>query len=119
RRVGVDPLAIPDGLGMLRLHQGKLDEARDLFERARAVSRREGDRDGEFQALAHLVVLEVEGERWSQAAVLAGELLAIAAKLRGGSEGPFARALAALCAYAGPRATESPDLEAAIKELRL
>ena len=119
RRVGVDPLAIPDGLGMLRLHQGKLDEARDLFERARAVSRREGDRDGEFQALAHLVVLEVEGERWSQAAALAGELLAIAAKLRGGSEGPFARALAALCAYAGPQATESPDLEAAIKELRL
>jgi hypothetical protein len=117
RQLGVQPLAIADGLGMLRLHQGRFDEARQLFDTARAEAQRQGDHDGEFQALAHIVVLEIEREDWPAGGALAGQLVPIAAKLRGGSEGPFARALAALCARAGG-ATDT-RLEESIRELCL
>jgi hypothetical protein len=117
RQLGFEPLAIADGLGMLRLHQGQFDEARDLFEKARATALRESDHDGEFQALAHLVVLEIERERWREAGALADGLSAIAAKLRGGSERPFARALAALCVRAENRGGEN-ELEESIEALR-
>jgi DNA-binding SARP family transcriptional activator len=118
RRFGCELLAVADGLGMLRMHQGRVDEAHDLFARACDLARSQGDRDGEFQALAHRVMLEIERERWREAAGLADELTALAAKLRGGSEGAFARALAALCA----RAAGSGDgtrLDASIEELQV
>lgn len=110
RQLGVEPMAIEDGLGLLRQHQGQRDEARRHFERARGMAQQESDHEGEFQALAHLLALEIDGEDWSGAQALAAELSTIAARLRGGSEGPFAEALAALCA--------GGDVDAAIERLR-
>jgi DNA-binding SARP family transcriptional activator len=118
RHLGFEPLAIADGLGMLRLHEGRFDEAQDLFARARRAARGEGNHDAEFQSLAHLLMLEIERERWREAGALVDELSAIAAKLRGGSEGPFARALAALCARAAGHGGED-RLDQSIEELRI
>jgi DNA-binding SARP family transcriptional activator len=118
RHLGFESLAVADGLGMLRLHQGELDDARRLFEKAYATAQREGDHDGEFQALAHLLMLEIERQRWREAGALADELSAIAAKLRAGSEGPFARALAGLCLHAESRAGNE-RLAESIEALRL
>ena len=73
-RAGVRPPAIADAQGMLRQHQGRLDEAAELFEQARLEARRAGDRMGEFQALEHLVVLRQEQKAWPESRRLAAEL---------------------------------------------
>ena len=99
-RVGPRPSAIADAEGLLRQHQGRLDEAADLFERARLDARREADAMGEFQALEHLVVLRQQQEAWEEARRLAVELDGLGMKLREGSEAPFARSLLALSGLA-------------------
>jgi DNA-binding SARP family transcriptional activator/predicted ATPase len=118
KQLGIDAVAIPDGVGMLRLHQGLLDEARPHFEQARELARRAGDHENEFQALEHLVALEVECGRWRDAAVRAADLARIGAKMRGGSEGPFAAAMAALCDHAAGDETAGARLDAALESLR-
>ena len=60
---GFETVAIPDALGMLRFHQGAWNEAADLFQSARELSLRQGDRIGEFRALEHLIVLDLERDR--------------------------------------------------------
>jgi DNA-binding SARP family transcriptional activator len=117
-RVGVRPPAIADAQGMLRQHQGRLEEAAELFEQARLQSRRAGDPMGEFQALEHLVVLRQEQGDWATARGLALELAALGGKLREGSEAPFARALLALTRHALGEAEAAAALEAALQELR-
>ncbi|HEV7732713.1 MAG TPA: AAA family ATPase [Candidatus Binatia bacterium] len=119
RRLGIDSLAIEDGLGVLRMHQGEVEAAQTHFEQARTLARRDGDHDGEFQALAHLVALEIDAERWREAALLAADLVALAAKLRGGSEGPYAAALSALCDGAQAVGGAPAALEAALVDLRV
>ena len=121
RRIGVEPDAISDATGMLRLHKGALQESAAEFEAARAVARRNGDRHGEFQALEHLVAVELQRGRTAEAARLADELVALGSRFREGSEAPFAEALAALARYGGkqPAADSATDkLDAAIEELR-
>ncbi len=119
RRLGVESLAIEDGLGVLRMHQGEVDAAQTHFQQARALARRDGDHDGEFQTLAHLVALEIDAERWREATVLARDLVVLAAKLRGGSEGPYAAALSALCDDAQASGGAPVALETALAELRV
>jgi predicted ATPase/DNA-binding SARP family transcriptional activator len=115
---GVEIAAIPDALGMLRFHQGAWDEAAKLFDTARELSQREGDRIGEFRALEHLVVLELERNGAEAAGMLCCELVALAEKLREGSEAPFARCLAALVAEASGE-DMAEELDAALESLRM
>ena len=100
KQLGIEPVAIADGFGMLRMHQGQLEEAAELFKRAQILACRNGDHEDEFQALAHLCMLELDAARYESARTHAAELAPIADKLRGGSEAPFAKALAALSQYA-------------------
>jgi DNA-binding SARP family transcriptional activator/tetratricopeptide (TPR) repeat protein len=116
-RAGVEPVAIPDAMGMLRLHQGQPEEAAELFQHARTLARRDGDRMGEFQALEHLVMLELQRERCADACALSEELVTIGDKLREGSEAPFARALSALSHYAMGEEEALANLEQALEAL--
>jgi predicted ATPase len=119
QRLGTMPVAIPAGLGMLRLHQGRLDEAAALFDQARAHARREGDHLEEFAALAHRIVLEFQRDDFSAAAALCADLVRLADKLREGSEAPFAHALAALAEFAQDDGATVDALEVALKALRV
>jgi predicted ATPase len=118
-RAGVRPSAIADAQGMLRQHQGRLDEAAELFDEARVEARQAGDRMGEFQALEHLVVLRQEQRAWRDSLRLGAELEELGGKLREGSEAPFARALVALARHALGEEEASLALDAALAELRV
>jgi hypothetical protein len=119
RAGGLRPPAIADAQGMLRQHQGRLDQAAELFGQARLEARRASDPLGELQALEHLVVLRQQQGSWDEALRLGSELEALAGKLRKGSEGPFARALVFLSRYALGAPGAGPALDAAIDELRV
>ena len=115
---GVETVAIPDALGMLRFHQGEWDDAASLFQTARELALRQGDRTGEFRAIEHLAVLELERNRPETAALLCVRLVELSAKLREGSESPFARCLCVLAAMAsGKDAVE--EIDAALESLRI
>jgi hypothetical protein len=117
RQSGVESVAILDALGMLRCHHGEWEEAAAWFRKARDLSRRQGDRMGEFQVLEHLTMLELERGDAAAASALCKDLLGIAAKLREGSDEPCARALAALADLRqGEEAWEA--LESALASLR-
>ncbi len=118
-RLGIEPVAVPDAVGLLRMHQGRLGEAAQLFGHARALSRRDGDRMGEFQALEHLVMLELQRAAWAEAKALSAELVEIGEKLREGSEAAFAGALLALSQYALGQDGALGDLERAFAALRI
>ena len=109
--------AIPAALGMLRYHEDELDEAAELFKQARTLSKSAGDRLNEFQANEYLAMIELERGGFAAAKGYCGVLLQIGAKLRDGSEAPFARALDALCAYALDG--DAGPLEAPLEELRI
>jgi tetratricopeptide (TPR) repeat protein len=119
QRLGIAPLAVPDAIGMLRLHQGRLEEAARLFEQARDLARREGDRLGEYHALEHLVMLELQRDDLAAAGRLAEEMVRIGERLREGSEAPFAHALAALSRFGLQQDEALADLENALGLLRL
>jgi hypothetical protein len=118
-RLGAETNATADAAGLLRAHHGDHDEAAALFAHARAVARRDGDRAGEFLALEHYVGLEIQRRRYDEAERMCGELIALAEKLREGSEAPFARALLALCRYARNRAAAEAELDTCIAALRI
>ncbi len=118
RSCGIRPLAIPVSFGMLRMHQGRLDEAAQLFGEARRASLKEQDHLGEFQTLEQLVLLELQRERYPEAVILVAELSRIAEKLREGSEAPFACALRAVCDYAAGDDTASVAIDDALDDLR-
>jgi DNA-binding SARP family transcriptional activator len=94
------PSSVPDAIGMLRLHEGRLDEAAARFAHARALCRREQDRLGEFRTLEHLLMVEMRRAHFAEARELSEEMVDVATRLRDGSEAPHARVLAALCCHA-------------------
>lgn len=115
RREHLDIAAIPAASGMLRFHEGRLEEAQALFGEARALSKSAGDRLNEFQANEYLVMIDFERGRIEDALERCAVLEDIGARLREGSEAPFAHALSALCRYAlNPNAADDldPHLEA-------
>lgn len=116
-RLGAEPVGVPATLGMLRLHEGRLDEAVELLERARARARAAEDGLAEAHALEQLVLAELSRGATKQAASLARELTAIGERLREGSELPFALALAALCDWACRAGGPSEELDRAIERL--
>ncbi len=118
-RVGVETIAVPPARSMLHIHRGELDQAADRFTEARTLARREGDRADEFQALEHLIMIEIERGDFAAAEALSTELSVIANKLREGSEVPFARALAALANYGAGRDEAVTLLDEALAQLRL
>jgi len=117
RRKGLNLQAIPAALGMLRYHENRLDEAVELFEQARTVAKSAGDRVNEFQANEYLTMIDFDRGSFESARARCAALLEIGAKLREGSEAPFARALNALCTYAID--DENGDLEAQLEALRI
>ncbi|MBP2314559.1 ATP-binding protein [Azospirillum soli] len=118
QRQGIEPNAIADALGMLRLHQGATHEAATLFAQARAAARRDGERAAEFMALEHMVAMEIREGSIDRAEALCAELIDLADRLRhDGSEAPYARALSALCRRARGDAGADGDLNAALDAL--
>jgi DNA-binding SARP family transcriptional activator len=116
RHAAIDAPPVFAALGMLKLYQGHLDDAAAYLERARGLSHVARERQEEFVALEHLVMVELA--RPNVAAALEGceTLVAIGEKLRGGSELRFAVALRALCRFA--LSPESNELEGSLEGLR-
>lgn len=108
--------AIPSALGMLRFHENRLDEAVALLEESRTLSKSAGDRVSEFQSNEYLAMIEIERGEYSAARGRCQTMLEIGAKLREGSEAPFARALDAVCEAALDDDTDA--LERAFDDLR-
>lgn len=117
QRRGFSHQAIAAGLGMLRFHENRLEEAEGLLREARILCKSAGDRVNEFQANEYLVMLDLQRGRLVQARETCDDLLTLGDKLRGGSEEPFGRAMAALCRYAVD--DSAGDLEAALEDLRI
>ncbi len=118
QRHGIEPNAVADALGMLRLHQGATQDAATLFAQARASARRDGERASEFMALEHLVLAEFRQGRFDRAQALCHELTDLADRLRhDGSEAPYARALSALCRLTHGDTGAEAELDAALEAL--
>jgi hypothetical protein len=116
-RKGFSHHAIAAGLGMLRFHENRLDEAREHLTVARTLCRSAGDRVAEYQANEYLVMIDFQLGRFEDARERSRDLLALGDKLREGSEEPFARAMAALCEHAVGDASDT--LDAALADLRI
>jgi len=116
-RSGFSHHAIAAGLGMLRFHENRLEEAEELFREARALCKSAGDRLSEYQANEYLIMLDLQRGRLLQARARCEELVALGDKLREGSEEPFARAIAGLCTYAID--DQAAGLDAALADLRI
>jgi hypothetical protein len=99
-RRGFSHFAIPTGLGILRFHENRLDEATELLQESRTLCKAAGARIDEFLATEYLAMIEIQRGDFARAQAICGMLESIGEKLRVGSEGPFARALSALCDYA-------------------
>jgi DNA-binding SARP family transcriptional activator/predicted ATPase len=116
-RSGISHHAIAAGLGMLRFHENRLDEAEERFREARALCKSAGDRLSEYQANEYLIMIDIQRGRLTEARERCQELVALGDKLREGSEEPFARAIAGLCAYAID--DDATALDAALADLRV
>lgn len=117
-RSGETTWAVFDGLGLLRLHSGALEDAKAAFEQAWALAKKEGNRLQEFMALEHLVVANLHRGDDERACTYAKELAEIGEKLREGSERPLGRAMLALCRYRRNEMDYRPALEDALQALR-
>ena len=119
-RAGLEVAALPMAFGLLRAHRGELDQAARDYRDAWAIAHRARDRLDEFAALEQMVMLALRRGRLEEARADAAELLGLGDRLRDGSDGPCARALAATVSYAGGPAPADvdADADAALAELR-
>ncbi|HSN81030.1 MAG TPA: AAA family ATPase [Polyangiales bacterium] len=117
-RSGRSAWAVFDGVGLLRLHAGALEEARSAFEQAWACAKKEGNRLQEFMALEHLVTVCIHRHEEDKACDYARELAVIGEKLRDGSERPLGRAVLALCRYRKDEVDCRRALDDALQALR-
>lgn len=117
-RSGRSAWAVFDGVGLLRLHAGALEEARSAFEQAWACAKKEGNRLQEFMALEHLVTVCIHRHEEDKACDYARELAVIGEKLRDGSERPLGRAVLALCRYRKDEVDYRRALDDALQALR-
>lgn len=109
--------SIAAGLGMLRFHENRLEEAEELFREARTLCKSSGDRVSEYQANEYLAMLYLQQGRLPEAEERCREMQALGEKLREGSEEPFARAMLGLYAYASD--DDPAALDAALPDLRI
>jgi tetratricopeptide (TPR) repeat protein len=117
-RSGESAWAVFDGVGLLRLHAGALNEAKASFEQAWSVAKKTGNRLQEFMALEHLVMVSIHRRDEDEACRFAKELAIIGEKLREGSERPLGRAMLALCRYRKDASDYRTALEEALQSLR-
>ncbi|KPK16018.1 MAG: hypothetical protein AMJ62_07505 [Myxococcales bacterium SG8_38] len=117
-RSGRSAWAVFDGIGLLRLHAGALEEAKGAFEQAWALARKDGNRLQEFMALEHLVTVCIHRREEDEACDYARELAIIGEKLREGSERPLGRAMLALCRYRKDDVDYRRALDDALQALR-
>lgn len=112
--------ALTSATGMLRYHEGRLDEAAEAFQEARTLYKSAGDRINEFQANEYLVMIDLESGDLDSAHARCSTLTMLGDKLREGSEGPFAHALNALCRHAGAGAAAAlgESLDESLEALR-
>jgi DNA-binding SARP family transcriptional activator len=108
--------SIPAALGMLRYHEGQFNAAQEFFQQARTLAKSAGDRISEYQSNEYLVMIDLERGDYRTARDRCKDLIDIGTKLRFGSEGPFARALSAICTYAID--AQGDNLESAFGDLR-
>lgn len=85
--------------GMLCYYRGEFEKAEEFLQEARTLYKSLGDRINEYQANEYLVMMEIERGDFHSALRRCKQLIIIGEKLKEGSEGPFARALEALCQY--------------------
>ncbi len=116
RRTRFQCPAVPVALGILRYYEDRFEDAVDFLEDARTMSRSGGDRINQFLANEYLAVIEIEREDYAAALARCRPLLEIGARVREGSELPFARGLESLCRY-GLDGDDS-GLEDALQALR-
>jgi len=116
KRHGVSHPALPAGQGLLHLYENRLDEAENLLEEARTLYKLAGERVGEFGAVEHLMMIDLERGDRDAAAARSQQLLQLGEKLREGSEGPYARCIAGFCEYASGGTADA--LEQGLAELR-
>lgn len=116
-RKGFNHFAIPAALGMLRFRENKMEEAIELFKESRTLCKTAGARVDEYQANEYLMMIEFQRGNYKEARAYCDILQSIGERLRVGSEGPFARALTALCNYAID--DDDAALEPALEELRV
>jgi DNA-binding SARP family transcriptional activator/tetratricopeptide (TPR) repeat protein len=109
--------AIHAGLGMLRYHENRLDEAEECFQQSRTLCKSAGDRINEFLANEYLVMIDLQRGRLQEARNRSEQLASLGEKIREGSEKPFAYALIGLCDYA--LGDPAKTLNAALEDLRL
>jgi tetratricopeptide (TPR) repeat protein len=108
---------LPQALGYVHHHAGRLDEAVTCFERAARLALDERERWFQCACLSRLVMIELE--RGSDDALWrAEELLTVTRPLGEGSDGPFAEALEALARRQAGEAETSTPLDAALGALR-
>jgi predicted ATPase len=118
-RSGVQTAALPDARGMLAWHRGELRAAALAFAQANQQAMHDTDRSNQFQALEHELGVLLELGELGAARDISAQLLELSSKLRGGSEAPVARVLAALLDYVSDPPRAEPELEAALAALRL
>jgi len=109
--------AIDSAEGILRYHENRMDEARELFRNARTLCRAAGDRINEFQALEYLAMIEIEEQNRDTAPAACDALRDLGRRIREGSEGPFSETMRAFCTYV--KEDDDTELLAALDELRI
>jgi DNA-binding SARP family transcriptional activator/tetratricopeptide (TPR) repeat protein/energy-coupling factor transporter ATP-binding protein EcfA2 len=105
-------------LGMLRRHAGDLDEAYRMVTRGVRFSQEDSHPWAQYHCLSHLVMIELERGRFSEALALSRDLRPMAEKGEEGGELPFAAALEALARLGLGQVTAGSNLEKAVERLR-
>ncbi|TDG15393.1 hypothetical protein E2F43_03945 [Seongchinamella unica] len=99
QRTGYQSAAIPTTLGILNYYADSFDVAIEHLEDARTLAKSQGDRLTEFMANEYLAMVEMERRDCGAAQDYAAALVEIGARVREGSELPYAQCLEALCRY--------------------
>lgn len=113
----IEPTALVAAEGLLRTHQGQYEDGNRALERAHLAAREAHDREVELHVIERLTLLEWEHGDRARFRAHAADYLALAERVREGSEAPFARGLVALGELASsPNARR--QLDRALDELR-
>ncbi len=102
--------------GILRYYEGELDNAEELLQEARTQFKSQGERLNEYAANEYLLMIGLERGDFRGAEFHCQSLLDLGAKVREGSELPYAQAMNCLLQKAA--GAESTDLEASLEALR-
>ncbi len=113
--IGIPSHELSLGLGYLRAHQGRAQEAAPLLEEAFTIAASKQDHWREWIALTRLATLALEQGDTQLAMQHCARLHPVAAKMHGGSEAARAAVLESVARYA---AGEKVDIDAALARLR-